>query len=86
MISKELTTWFQEEVKKEIADVIAHRDTPPMAVSLSDEKGIVWMEGFKHAQIEPHKDDTTYLIHYSINREEAFKEDFPFSISITVIE
>ena len=86
MISKELTTWFQEEVKKEIADVIDERESHPMAISLVDEKGIVWMEGFKHTHIEPFEEETQYLIHYSIHREEAFQEDFPYSISITVIE
>ena len=45
MISKELTAWFQEEVKKEIADVIDDRESRPMTISLFDEKGIVWMEG-----------------------------------------
>jgi hypothetical protein len=86
MISKELTTWFQEEVKKEIADVMDHRDAPTMAVSLSDEKGIVWMEGFKHMKVEPLKDESEYLIHYSIQREETFQDDLPFSMSITVID
>ena len=86
MISKDLTTWFQEEVKKEIADVIDDRDSHPMAISLVDEKGIVWMEGFKHTHIEPFKDEVPYLIHYSIHREEDLQDDFPYSISITVME
>jgi hypothetical protein len=86
MISKELTTWFQEEVKKEIADVIDQRGNHPMTISLFDEKGIVWVEGFKHTRIEPFEDEVQYLIHYSIHREEDLKNDFPFSISITVME
>jgi hypothetical protein len=86
MISKELTSWFQEEVKKEIADVIDDGDPPPMAISLFDEKGIVWMEGFKHTHIESLEDEVQYLIHYSIHREEDLKDDFPYSISITVME
>jgi len=86
MISKELTAWFQEEVKKEIADVIDDSDPNPMAISLIDEKGIVWMEGFKHTHIEPFEDAVQYLIHYSIHREEGLRDDFPYSISITVME
>lgn len=86
MISQDLTKWFQEEVKKEMADVIENRDAATMAISLLDENGIVWMEGFKHTQLKPLNEESEYLIHYSVHREEAFNEDFPFSISITIIE
>jgi hypothetical protein len=86
MISKELTAWFQEEVKKEIADVIDDRESRPMTISLFDENGIVWMEGFKHTRIGPFTTEQPYLIHYSIHREEDLKNDFPYSISITVLE
>jgi hypothetical protein len=86
MISKELTAWFQEEVKKEIADVIDDRESRPMTISLFDENGIVWMEGFKHTHIGPLTMEQPYLIHYSIHREESLKDDFPYSISITVLE
>jgi len=86
MISKELTAWFQEEVKKEIADVIDDKESRPMTISLFDENGIVWMEGFKHTHIGPLTTEQPYLIHYSIHREEGLKDDFPYSISITVLE
>jgi len=82
MMCKELTTWFQEELKKEIAEAIEHKDTPEMAVSLHDEDGVVWAEGFKHAKIGSVNGHAEYLIQYSIHRE----KDFPFSISITVVE
>ena len=85
MIDKKIISWFQEEIKKEISDILENRDAPTMALSLMDEEGIVWVEGFKQTKIEPFNDEEDYLIQYSIHREEAFANDFPFSISITVI-
>lgn len=85
MIDKRIISWFQEEIKKEISDILENRDAPTMALSLMDEDGIVWIEGFKQTTIEPFKDGEDHLIQYSIHREEAFTDDFPFSISITVI-
>ena len=86
MISQELITWFQEEVKKEIIDEIEIDDTHKLAISLHDEDGIVWVEGFKHARVEPQSDEDKYLIHYSLNRELDFGGDFPYSVRITVID
>ena len=86
MIDKRIINWFQEENKKEISDILEKRDAPTMALSLMDEDGIVWVEGFKQTKIEPFNDEEDHLIQYSIHREEAFTDNFPFSISITVIE
>ena len=86
MIDKRIISWFQEEIKKEISEILENRDAPTMALSLMDEDGIVWVEGFKQTKIEPFNDEKDHLIQYSIHREEAFTDDFPFSISITVID
>ena len=86
MISQELIEWFQEEIKKNIADVVKEAYQPAFAVSLLDDNGLVWVEGITRARVEPRPESANYLLQYSIQRDEDLPEDCPYSISITVID
>jgi hypothetical protein len=86
MISQALITWFQEEIKKSIADVIEEEHAPTFAVSLHDNNGIVWIEGLIHTTVEPHNEPSEYLVQYSIQRDEDLPEECPFSVTITIID
>jgi hypothetical protein len=86
MISQEVIAWFQEEIKKTIADEVGEDCPPALAVSLHDDRGIVWVEGLLYARCASPLDGTEYLIQYSLQRDDGLPQDCPYSVSITILE
>jgi hypothetical protein len=86
MISQDLTEWFQEEMKKRIADEVGEDCPPALAVSLHDDDGIVWVEGLLRARCAPQREGPEYLVQYSLQRDFDLPLDCPYSVSITIID
>jgi len=86
MISQDLVEWFREEMKKSIADEVGEDCPPALAVSLHDDRGIVWVEGLLCARGPSPLDGAEYLIQYSLLRDDDLPQDCPYSVSITILE
>jgi hypothetical protein len=86
MISQDLIAWFQEEIKKSIADEVEEDHPQTLAVSLHDDRGIVWVEGVLYARCAPSLNGAEHLIQYSLQRDDGLPQDCPYSISITIID
>ena len=86
MINQDLIERFQEEMKKSIADEVGENCPPALAISLHDDDGIVWVEGLLHARCAPHAEGPEYLIQYSFQRDFDLPQDYPYSVSITIID